>query len=136
MDTNVLVYAHDTSAGEKREVAQGLVAGLWESREGCVSVQVLQELFVGLTRKVANPLPVLEAAALVEDLSAWRIHAPVPRDVLSAIELHKRVGVSFWDAMIVCSARALGCGALLSEDLNAGQSYDGVLVVNPFDPDA
>ena len=133
VDTNVFVYANDESAGRKREVAGELIAGLWESRVGCASVQVLQELFVNLTRKVPRPLPVRDAAALVEDISVWTVHSPGPRDVLSAIELHERAGVSFWDAMILTSARSLGCRILYSEDLGAGQRYDGVRVVNPFE---
>ena len=132
VDTNLFVYAHDESAGHKRETARGLIEGLWESREGCASVQVLQELFVNLTRKVPKPLPARDVASLVEDLSVWMVHSPGPRDVLSAIELHERAGVSFWHAMILTSARSLGCQTLYSEDLNAGQSYDGVRVVNPF----
>ena len=96
-------------------------------------MQVLQELFVSLTRKVPKPLPARDVASLVEDLSVWTVHSPGPRDVLSAIELHERAGVSFWDAMILTSARSLGCQTLYSEDLNTGQSYDGVQVVNPFE---
>ena len=133
VDTNLFVYAHDESAGRKREIARNLIAGLWESRSGCASVQVLQELFVNLTRKVPRPLPARDAAALIEDLTVWTIHSPGARDVLSAIELHDRMGASFWDAMILTSARSLGCRILYSEDLSAGQSYDGVFVVNPFD---
>ena len=133
VDTNLFVYAHDKSAGRKREIARDLISELWESRSGCASVQVLQKLFVNLTRKVPKPLPVRNAAALIEDLSAWTIHSPGPRDVLYAIELHERMGVSFWDAMILTSANSLGCRVLYSEDLNAGQCYDGVLVVNPFE---
>ena len=135
VDTNLFVYAYDSSSGGKREVARGLIAGLWESREGCASVQVLQELFVNLTRKVPMPLPARDVASLIEDFSAWPVHSPGPRDVLSAVELHERAGVSFWDAMILTSARSLGCRVLYSEDLNPGQSYDGVRVVNPFEPD-
>jgi len=133
VDTNLFVYAHDESAGRKREIARDLISGLWESRSGCASVQVLQELFVNLTRKVPKPLCAREAAALIEDLSAWTVHSPGVRDVLYAIELHERTGVSFWDAMILTSARSLDCRVLYSEDLSAGQSYDDVLVVNPFD---
>lgn len=133
VDTNLFVYAYDESAGSKREVARELILGLWQSRSGCASVQVLQELFVNLTRKVPKPLSAREAAALIEDLSAWRVHSPGVRDVLYAIELQERMSVSFWDAMILTSARSLDCGVLYSEDLSAGQSYDGVLVVNPFD---
>ncbi len=136
VDTNLFVYAHDESAGRKREVARDLITGLWETRTGCASVQVLQELFVNLTRKVPRPLSAGDAASLVRDISAWTIHSPRPGDVLSAIELHERVGVSFWDAMILTSARTLGCQVLYSEDLNAGQSYDGVRVVNPIEEGA
>ena len=136
VDTNLFVYAYDESAGLKREVARDLIAELWESRLGCASVQVLQELFVNLTRKVPKPLPARDVASLVEDLSVWTIHSPGPRDVLSAIELHERINVSFWDAMILTSARTLECRVLYSEDLNAGQSYDGVRVVNPIEEGA
>lgn len=133
VDSNVFVYAYDASAGRKREVARDLIVGLWGSRSGCASVQVLQELFANLTRKVSKPISAREAAAVIEDLSAWRVHSPVPGDVLSAVELHERTGVSFWDAMILTSARSLGCRVLYSEDLNTGQSYDGVVVANPFE---
>jgi predicted nucleic acid-binding protein len=133
VDTNLFVHAYDESAGRKREVARDLISGLWESRSGCASVQVLQELFVNLTRKVPKPLSAREVAALIEDLSAWTVHSPGVRDVLYAIELHERMDVSFWDAMILTSANSLGCRVLYSEDLSAGHSYDGVLVVNPFD---
>lgn len=135
VDTNLFVYAHDSSAGRKAEVSHGVIAGLWESRRGCVSVQVMQELFVSLTRKVPRPLSARDVAALVQDLAAWTVHSPRSRDVIHAIDLHERTGVSFWDAMILTSARSLGCSVLYSEDLNAGQSYDGVLVVNPFRAD-
>ncbi|CAN5177541.1 hypothetical protein BH24ACT19_BH24ACT19_13070 [soil metagenome] len=132
VDSNLFVYAHDASAGRKGEVARDLISGLWGSRGGCASVQVLQELFVNITRKVPRPLSVRDAAALVDDLCAWTVHSPGPRDVISAIELHERMDVSFWDAMVLTSARSLGCRVLYSEDLNPGQSYDGVEVVNPF----
>ncbi|MCZ7588155.1 MAG: PIN domain-containing protein [Gaiella sp.] len=132
VDTNTLVYAHDTSAGPKREVATALVEDLWESGHGCVSIQVLQELFVTLTRKLPRPVDTDTAEKAVEDFSTWTVHVPGADDVIAAIQLHNRNRISFWDAMIVRSAVALGCDTLLSEDLNAGQRYDGVLVVDPF----
>lgn len=132
VDTNVLLYAHDASAAEKREAARSLLRELWATGEGCVSVQVLQEFFVNVTRKVPKPLGAEDAALVVSDLSRWRVHAPGAEDVLGAIDLHRRSGVSFWDAMILHSAGKLGCEVLYSEDLNAGQRYDGVRVSNPF----
>lgn len=89
-------------------------------------------LFVNLTRKVPKPLTTREAMNLVSDISHWRTHAPQPADVLSAIELHEKMSVSFWDAMILTSACALESAILYSEDFNLGQTYGGVLVVNPL----
>ncbi len=132
VDTNVLVYAHDESAGPKRHVGERLLEGLWGDGGGCVSIQVLQELFVTLTRKIPALLDLEAARNVVQDFTKWTVHAPDADDVVAAIRLHERDRISFWDAMIVQSAATLGCDMLYSEDLNAGQRYEGVLVVNPF----
>jgi predicted nucleic acid-binding protein len=132
VDTNVLVYAYDVTAGTKRDRARNLMEGLWNTRQGCLSVQVLQEFFVTTTRKIPRPLKALEAARIIEDLAHWHVHAPAAADVLAAVDVHRRTGVSFWDAMILRSATELGCGTVHSEDLNPGQEYDGVEVSNPF----
>jgi predicted nucleic acid-binding protein len=134
VDTNVLVYAHDDSAGSKRDQARALVEQLWGSRDGCLSVQVLQEFFVTVTRKITKPVDAETAKAIVADLSRWYLHVPAADDVLAAIGIHQRTGISFWDAMIVRSAAEIGCTVLYSEDLNAGQEYSGVRVENPFQP--
>lgn len=132
VDTNVLVYAHDGTAGDKGTRAREVVHKLWRSGEGCLSVQVLQELFVTLTRKVPRPLDVDGAAVIVSDFSAWRTHVPNAADVVATIDIHRLAGISFWDAMIIRSAAKLACPVLYSEDLNEGQVYDGVRVVDPF----
>jgi predicted nucleic acid-binding protein len=132
IDTNVLVYAHDVSAGAKHARAQNLLEELWVSHNGCLSIQVLQEFYVTVTRKVARPLPIAEAAQIITDLSVWKIHAPQAEDVLGAIEIQQRYGIAFWDAMVVRSASRLGCQTLWSEDLNSSRAYEGVTVVNPF----
>jgi predicted nucleic acid-binding protein len=132
VDTNVLVYAYDASAGEKHRQAQALLVALWESRDGCLSTQVLAEFYVTVTRKIARPLSSEDAAQIVADLTTWRVHAPSPEDVLQAITLHQRAGVAFWDALILHSAARLGCEVVWTEDLNAGQNYAGVRAANPF----
>ena len=132
IDTNVLVYAHDVTAGDKHGRARTLVEELWDTRQGCVSVQVLQEFFVTTTRKIPKPLDAPTAAQIIDDLAHWHVHAPAASDVVAAIEIHQRTGASFWDAMILRSAKELGCQILHSEDLNAGQEYNGVEVRNPF----
>ena len=132
VDTNTLVYAHDISAGEKHTLAKEIVQHLWESESGCLSIQVLQEFYVATTVKVKRSLDSETAAQIIRNLSYWKIHVPEAGDVLGAIDLQRREGISFWDAMILWSAKQLGCNELLSEDLNPGQTYDGVRVINPF----
>jgi len=132
VDTNVLVYAHDVTAGDKHGRARALLEELWDTREGCLSVQVLQEFFVTTTRKIPKPLEAPAAGQIINDLALWHVHAPAARDVLAAIDIHQQSGASFWDAMIIRSAQELGCQTLYSEDLNPGQTYVGVRVSNPF----
>lgn len=132
VDTNVLVYLHDRSAGRKQAQAKELISKLWATRRGCISIQVLQEFYVNLTRKVSRPVPRSTARELVANLGAWRTHQPALPDVLAAIDLQRRHRVSFWDGMILRSANVLGCEVLWSEDFSAGRNYDGIKVLNPF----
>lgn len=131
-DTNILLYAHDTTADAKQERALALLQRLWATENGAVSIQVLQELYVGLTRKLSQPVTVAAAREIVESLSAWQVIRPGARDVLAAIDTGVRWQISFWDAMVLTTARLAGATVLWSEDLNAGQDYDGVVVRNPF----
>jgi predicted nucleic acid-binding protein len=132
VDTNILIYAHDRSAGDKHTRARDLIRALWQSDEGCLSIQVLQEFYVNVTQKVTKPLTPTVAAQIIADLSVWQIHRPGVEDILDAIRLQGRYQISFWDAMIVSSAIQLGCQTVWSEDLNPGQVYDSVTVTSPF----
>ena len=132
VDANVLVYAFDSSAGKKQHAAQALVERLWESNTGCLSVQVLQEFFVTVTKKVAKPLPLEDATARTREFAAWKVFAPTADDVLAAIGLHTQAKIGFWDAMVVLAAGESGCDALWTEDLNDGQLIRGVRIRNPF----
>ncbi len=133
VDTNVLIYAHDRSAGEKHAQAVSLLKRLWQDRAGCLSIQVLQEFYVNVTRKVAQPLAPEAAAQIIADLAVWEVHSPNVSDVVSAIQLQTRYQLSFWDAMILTSAQQLDCETVWSEDLNAGQEYGNAVVRNPFE---
>ena len=132
VDTNVLIYAHDVSAGDKHIRAQELIRELWQSGEGCLSIQVLQEFYVNATQKVTRLLTPDIAAQIVGDLAVWQVHRPGVEDVLNAIRMQNRYQISFWDAMIIASAIQLGCRQIWSEDLNPGQAYGTVTVINPF----
>lgn len=132
VDTHVLVYAFDRSAGRKRAAAIELLERLWLERTGCLSLQVLQEFYVTTTRKLSMPRS--EAQAQVERLGKWRVHRPSLEDVLEAIQVHRRLHISFWDALILRSASQLGCSLLWSEGLKDGLKLDAVVVRNPFLP--
>lgn len=132
LDTNLLVYAYDRSAGQKHTQAAHLVEACWEHENGCLSLQVLQEFYVTVTRKIATPLDHQTARQLVADLAQWRLHTPEASDLLQAIDLQQTYQLAFWDAQVVQSATSLGCQQLLSEDLNHGQMYGEVQVINPF----
>jgi len=132
IDTNILIYAHDLSAGRKHQMAKKLVADLWDSARGCLSVQVLQEFYVTITEEVTRPIPDDAAMGIISDLSKWTIHAPDADDVLEAIRLRRLHLLSFLDALILCSAEKLGCSILWTEDLNHGQMFGRVQALNPF----
>lgn len=132
LDTNVLIYAHDADAGAKHAVAARLVGELWDSRTGALSVQVLQEFYVNVTRKIRSPISKKLAREIVETYCTWRVAETGPQDVVRASALEERHRISFWDAMIVVAAKKAGATRLLSEDLNAGQRLDGILIENPF----
>jgi predicted nucleic acid-binding protein len=132
VDTNILVYAYDQTAGAKHDKARALLTELLHTGEGCLSMQVLQEFFVSLTRKIRKPLDSAEAARRVAYLAEWNLHVPERSDLFFAIDLHQQLRISFWDAMMIQSARRLGCRVLWTEDLSDGQSYAGVTVRNPF----
>ncbi|HEY3109215.1 MAG TPA: PIN domain-containing protein [Chloroflexota bacterium] len=131
-DTNVLAYAYGLAGGRKWEIARQLVDGLWASRNGALSVQVLQELYVIVTRKAVPPLPPEQARTIVDRLTLWPIIEPSARDVLEAIDNSIRWQISFWDAMLLTAANRAGAAVLWSEDLNPGQVYGRVTVQNPF----
>jgi len=132
VDTNIFIYAYDLSAPEKNKVAKKLVANLWESGLGVISIQVLQELYVNLTRKLPNPVSWEQAAQIVTDLGYWHLHRPNIIDLQKALTIEKEHNISFWDAMIVSSALQMDCKILWTEDLNSGQSIADLVVLNPF----
>ena len=132
VDTNVLVTSRDATERRKQPKASAWLGHLWRAREGRLSIQVLQEYYVTVTRKLTPGLQADVARRDVSLLQAWR---PVVIDeaiVEDAFVGEDRWGLSFWDALIVSAARAAGCPHLLSEDLQAGQDFDGVVAVDPF----
>src|SRR5215207_2194422 len=130
IDTNVLVYAASNAAEDvaKRQVARELLS----RSEIAFSAQVMQEFYAVAISKRRLQMSHEEAVAVLNSLAAFPV-CPITRElVLDATAMKQRFGISYWDAAILAAAKQMGCATLYSEDLNAGQTYDGVLVVSPF----
>jgi predicted nucleic acid-binding protein len=132
VDSNVLVYAYDVDSAAKQRIASQLLKEIWAAGAGVISIQVLHEFYVTVTRKLHARLLRETARGLVHDYSSWEIQAIEPADVIAASELEERFQLSYWDALLVLSASKAGAKSLLSEDLNPGQVILGVRIENPF----
>lgn len=131
VDTNVLLYSidEDPASAAKRLRAQQLIL----SERWAWSVQVAAEFYVNATSpKRPFRLSPAAAAALVEAWFAFPTVALTPAVFRAALDVHRRFQLSYWDAAILAAAKRMGCHTVYSEDLNDGQTYDGVTVVNPF----
>lgn len=132
VDTNVIVYAYDKSAGEKHRIAAGIMKDLWKSGLGTVSTQILQEFFVTLTKKIPTPLDIPVVRETVRRLARWDVVLIDVDTIISATELQERHKYSFWDSLVIASAIAGGAKTILSEDLADSQTIQGITVRNPF----
>lgn len=132
VDTNVLVYNRDAGERTKQPTAASWLEHLWESGRGRLSVQVLQEYYAVVTRKLTPGLPADEAREEIRDYSSWR-PLVMTADLLDyAFAVESRHHLAWWDALIVAAAQTLGCSTLLTEDLQDGLDLDGLLVTDPF----
>lgn len=132
VDTNILVYAHDRSAGSRHTRARELLDLLWQSGQGVLSTQVLQELCLTLQRNSNPALPTDALRRLIQDYLAWEIVVNGPESVIEALDIQARYKISFWDALILQAAEKAEATVLYSEDLAAGQNYGSFRVVNPL----
>jgi predicted nucleic acid-binding protein len=129
-DTNVLIYADDKATPAKQRRALDLVAEHRRARTGVVSLQVLQEYFVTVTRKLHVDAHI--ARRKVELVAEFDVASLDVTDILAAIDLHRLHSFSFWDALVLRAAKQTGCSVLLSEDMQNAREIDGVQIVNPF----
>jgi predicted nucleic acid-binding protein len=132
VDSNILIYAHDSDAGAKRSRAAEKLTELWSSGVGRLSVQVLQEFFVNVTKKLTTPVARSTAREIVSNYAVWVREPTTPNTVTRAIDIAQLAQISFWDALIVASAEQSYATHILSEDLNEGQIIIGIQIVNPL----
>jgi predicted nucleic acid-binding protein len=130
VDSNVFLYALDDADLGKQQAAQKWRAALWKSRMGRISFQVLNEFYANALR--LRPDASRDARQEVRDLLTWR---PVVMDAALlelGWKLQDRYRLAYWDSLIVAASKAASCGFLLTEDLQPGQTLDGVKVISPF----
>lgn len=132
VDSNVLVYARDASEPEKQRRAAAWMEHLWRSRSGRLSFQVLQEFYTTVTDRLQPGLETSVARSDVRDLMAWSPLHVDARVIEGAWGLQDRFGLAWWDAQIVAAAQLVACRWLLTEDLQHGQRFGDLGVVDPF----
>ncbi len=132
IDTNVLVYAHDIDSGHKHHIAKDLLIDLWDCRKGVLSVQVLQEFYVTMTKKIANPLSFNKVRNIIQNYLSWEIEINDSLSVLNASRIEETYKISFWDGLIIAAASRANASSILTEDLQADQVIEGILIKNPF----
>src|SRR5258707_956388 len=132
VDTNVLVYALAADDVRRSPVAQKLLRELMTAQVFKTSTQVLQELFVTLTRKVRTPMTAEQALRYLDQIAAWPVVVLDYGGVREAIELSAGASLSLWDALVIVAAARSGATRLYTEDLRDGQMILGVEIVNPF----
>jgi predicted nucleic acid-binding protein len=132
VDTNILIYAHDRDAGGKHDKAKRILTDLWNQENGCLSVQVLQEFFVNVTKKIPQPLQVAVAREVIRTYLPWVRTGVDGEMVIRASEIAEAWQTSFWDGMIIAAAERSGATELLTEDLQSGQRIAGMVLINPF----
>jgi predicted nucleic acid-binding protein len=132
VDTDILIYAHDRSAGVKHLRAQMLLEQLWTSGWGVISTQVIEELCIHLCRNAGNPLPIEEVCLLIRDYSAWEVVPNTPASIQEALDIVLRHKVPFLDALILEAAERSGASILYSEHLATTHRYGAVQLVNPL----
>ena len=131
-DTNILLYAVAADDPDRSPVAQDLLRTLMATNALRTSTQVLQELFVNLTRKARRPITPKKALEYMDQVAAWPVVVTEYADIQKAVSLADTSRLSFWEALIVVSAAKCGARILYTEDLNHGQIISGVRITNPF----
>lgn len=130
VDTNVFLYAFDSRDRNKCDAANAWLKGLWRSRTGRLSWQVLHEFHANATKRIG--VPESEARNAVRLLTDWRPAESTTKIIDGAWRMMDDAHVSYWDALILAAAEQLECAWLLSEDFQHERRYGSITVLNPF----
>ena len=135
IDTNILVYAYDTSEGTKHDIAKEILKQIWQDGGGVVCVQNLMEFFVVITKKVTSPISVADAKIIIDDMTksdSWRV---IDRDIntfLKAIDIVSQYAVHLWDATIIACMKESGVMHIVTENTPDFEGIPNIHVILPF----
>jgi predicted nucleic acid-binding protein len=130
IDTNILVYTLDQKNIEKRDMARKIVKKVVESHQPVISTQVIEEFYVVASNKLkADPIAVKN---IIHNFHNMEIVNNDLDLIEQAIDISVISQLSFWDSLIIAAAEKANCEYVLSEDLNSGQNYRGIKLLNPF----
>ena len=130
IDTNIIVYANDKRSVKKQQKAIEIIKSLMKNRSGIISTQVLQEYaYVAISKLKQSQDVVLRQLKLLE---ALEVINQSPEQIRRAVEIMNLYKIGFWDACIISNAEHANCNEIYSENLNTGQFYSGIQIVNPF----
>lgn len=132
IDTNILVYAHDLTEKNKSETAQKIILDAVLNENIVLSAQVLSEFYVTVTTKIKKKMPPEIAEKEISLLISAEIVEIDVNIILEAIKIQKKYKLSYWDSLIIASAKKARCRILYSEDLNPGQTIESIKIINPF----
>lgn len=132
IDTNIWVYAYDNHFPDKQQRARKIIISSVRDGYGVLSTQVLGEFFTVVTKKINKPLSVRDARDIIKymgRMSVQEIDVLIVERALDTLEQYK---ISYWDSLIIAAAERARCKRIFSEDLNVGQIYHGIEIINPF----
>ena len=132
IDTNILVYAYDNHFPDKQQRAREILIRAVKNGSGVLSTQVLDEFFTVVTKKIKVPLSVKNARDIIKYMGSMPVQEIDLLVVNRAIDTLEQYKISYWDSLIIAAAERAGCNHILSEDLNAGQKYHEMEIINPF----
>ena len=132
IDTNILIYSQAGDAARKQRAALDLLRQLHDSASGVISTQVLHEYANVAIKRLRLPVAAVRAQLLFWE--QFEVVQLTPAIIHAGLDLHQTRSLGFYDAMIVAAAQTSGCTLLYSEDMHAGETINGVRIVNPFAP--
>jgi len=132
VDTNILVYARDSSEGEKQTKALNWLGSLWKNENGKISAQVLNEYYVTVTQRLKPGLPIDQARADIRALTVWKPLNVSAKLIESCWDIQDQYHYSWWDSLILTAAQFLDCRYLISEDMQHQQRIGELTILNPF----